>query len=704
MAANKEAVAIILDVGPHMNQGPPDGPTDLQEAKTCAELMIQRRIFSESKDEVAVVICGSERTNNSLSSDDEYQNIDVLCGLQPVSFDMLEKLAEVEATKHVCDFVDAIVVALDVIVDKTKNLKFSSRRVVLLSNLGGTFNDSQQSIIAEGMKNSDLSLTIVCPFDVQDIGDDLGKLSAGQQKAVKYVGRILEAVNGDSYTFSQAMPALMSYEKKRTRPTPWNANLEIGPDISIPISSYIKVVEVKPKPWKQCVAKRPAVPVRCDTVYYRNDEKESEVEKDGTIPAYRYGSTLVPFTDENRAAMEGSKAGSGRGLQVLGFTDEANIKRHYYMGDKTSYVVARKGDESAGAALSALIQALKKSKMVAIVRYAFSDKSAPRMGFLSPRIKERYECLVFIQLPYMEDLRRFTFLPLDTNKDNIPTDTQLSLFDDLIAAMDLTAVDIDGEPEELFKSSQTSNPYLQRLYQCIQHRAMHPKDPLPPTPQYIADAIKTPKAVSELAEPVLKKIAAAFPLEEVAPVKVPQDNGVGPSDQSKDHVSNSDEPASKRARTDVSMADLVATATTKVDVVNPVEDFKKLVSGKDHSYSEVCEQLEEVILKLFKDALGRAAHGKAVQCLRAYRESALEKSNPNMFNTFLKKLKELYSGDQDDVWNLLAKEAVPPIAKKECDRSTWPDGEVENFYAAEKQNADKEEQPAKDEDDLLDMM
>ncbi|KAH6935125.1 hypothetical protein HPB50_003453 [Hyalomma asiaticum] len=387
--------------------------------------MAANKIFSESKDEVAVVICGSQRTNNSLSSDDEYQNIDVLCGLQPVSFDMLEKLAAVEATKHVCDFVDAIVVALDVIVDKTKNLKFSSRRVVLLSNLGGTFNDSQQSIIAEGMRNSDLSLTVVCPFDIQNIGDDLGKLSASQQKAVKYVGRILEAVNGDSYTFSQAMPALMSYEKKRTRPTPWNANLEIGPDISIPISSYIKVVEVKPKPWKQCVAKRTTVPVRCDTVYYRNDEKESEVERDSTIPAYRYGSTLVPFTDENREAMEGSKAGSGRGLQVLGFTDETNIKRHYYMGDKTSYVVARKGDE-----------------MVAIVRYAFSDKSAPRMGFLSPRIKDRYECFVFIQLPYMEDLRRFTFLPLDTNKDNIPTDMQLSLFDDLIAAMDLTAVDM----------------------------------------------------------------------------------------------------------------------------------------------------------------------------------------------------------------------------------------------------------------------
>ncbi|KAL1438111.1 hypothetical protein MTO96_048203 [Rhipicephalus appendiculatus] len=457
--------------------------------------MIQRRIFSESKDEVAVVICGSgsERTNNSLSSDDEYQNIDVLCGLQPVSFDMLEKLAEVEATEHVCDFVDAIVVALDVIVDKTKNLKFSSRRVVLLSNLGGTFNDSQQSIIAEGMKNSDLSLTIVCPFDVQDIGDDLGKLSAGQQKAVKYVGRILEAVNGDSYTFSQAMPALMSYEKKRTRPTPWNANLEIR-----------------------------ARHLHTNLIIHQGSGGQAQtvetVCRETSCDMARLWFHLPTRTGQ---PWREARQVPGRGLQVLGFTDEANIKRHYYMGDKTSYVVARKGDESAGAALSALIQALKKSKMVAIVRYAFSDKSAPRMGFLSPRIKERYECLVFIQLPYMEDLRRFTFLPLDTNKDNIPTDTQLSLFDDLIAAMDLTAVDIDGEPEELFKSSQTSNPYLQRLYQCIQHRAMHPKDPLPPTPQYIADAIKTPKAVSELAEPVLKKIAAAFPLEEVAPVKVP---------------------------------------------------------------------------------------------------------------------------------------------------------------------------------------
>ncbi|XP_002405506.4 X-ray repair cross-complementing protein 5 [Ixodes scapularis] len=704
MAANKEAVVIILDVGPHMNQGAPGKPSDLEEAKTCAELMIQRRIFSESKDEIALVVCGSQKTNNSLSSDNEYTHIDVVANLQPVSFGLLEKLGSVKSTQHTCDFVDAVVVALDVLMDQTKNQKFAGRKVVLLSNLGGAFDDSQQNVIANGMKNSSLSLTVVCPFDIENGVDDTAKLSPSQRKAVGYVSKILKTVEGDAYTFSQAVPALTTYEKKRVRPTPWNANLEIGPDLSIPISSYIKISEAKPKTWKQCVAQRPDVPVRCDATLYRNDEKETEVEKAETVAGYRYGTTLVPFSDEDRDSLECTRG--GRGLQVLGFTDAANIKRHYYMGDKTSYVLARKGDESAEAAMSALIQALDKSKMVAIVRYAFSERSSPRMGFLSPRIKDEYECLVFVQLPYMEDLRRFTFAPLDANKDNIPTEEQLSVFDDLIAAMDLSEVEVNGEPQELFKSSQTCNPYLQRFYQCVQHRALHPKDPLPEVAPHVADALKPPKAITELARPVLEKMASLFPLHEVVPEKRKQDNTVtknGGGTVTNASVS-SDEPAAKKSRADFSMADLVATATTKVDVVNPVEDFKKLLADKDHRFDDVCSQLEGVILKLFDDTLGRAVYAKAVRCLRAYREASLEKSNPGKFNDFMNKLKSLYSIKREELWELLIKEAVQPVGKAECSKSALEDDEVKRFYVVEKEAEEKKEDEPKDEDDLLDMM
>ncbi|CAN7998908.1 unnamed protein product, partial [Ixodes hexagonus] len=706
----QEAVVIILDVGPHMDRGEPGKPTDLDEAKTCAELMIQRRIFSESKDEIALVVCGSDKTNNSLSSDNEYGHIDVVANLQQVSFGLLEKLNSVKSTQHTCDFVDAVVVALDVLMDQTKNQKFAGRKVVLLSNLGGAFDDSQQNVIANGMKNSNLSLTVVSPFDIENGEDEVDKLSPSQRKAISYVSKILKTVEGDAYSFSQAVPALTTYEKKRVRPTPWNANLEIGPDLSIPISSYIKISEAKPKTWKQCVAQRPDIPVRCDTTLYRNDEKETEVDRAETIAGYRYGTTLVPFTDEDRDALECTKG--GRGLQVLGFTDAANVKRHYYMGDKTSYVLARKGDESAEAAMSALIQALDKSKMVAIVRYAFSEKSSPRMGFLSPRIKDEYEasCLVFIQLPYMEDLRRFTFAPLDANKDNVPTEVQLSIFDDLIAAMDLSETEVNGEPQELFKSSQTCNPYLQRFYQCVQHRALHPKEPLPEIAPHVVDALKPPKTVAELSGPVFEKMASLFPLHEVVPEKRKQDDSSTKNGgaTATDPGATSDEPAAKKPRADLSMADLVATATTKaalpmafqVDVVNPVEDFKKLLADKDHTFDNVCGQLEEVIVKLLNDTLGRAVHAKAVRCLRTYREASIERSNPGKFNAFMKKLKDLYSTKREDVWEFLKKEAVQLVGKAECSKSAAEDDEVSRFYAVEKKAEEKKEEEPKDEDDL----
>ncbi|KAK8761423.1 hypothetical protein V5799_027312 [Amblyomma americanum] len=46
--------------------------------------------------------------------------------------------------------------------------------------------------------------------------------------------------------------------------------------------------------------------------------------------------------------------------------------------------------------------------------------------------------------------------------------------------------------------------------------------------------------VVDLAEPILQKIASQFPLEEVAPVSIPQDNGVGPADL------HADDPAKQK--------------------------------------------------------------------------------------------------------------------------------------------------------------
>ena len=47
--------------------------------------------------------------------------------------------------------------------------------------------------------------------------------------------------------------------------------------------------------------------------------------------------------------------------------------------------------QAAAIGLSAIIHALHESDKVAIVRYVWRNKAAPKIGFLSPHIKENYE-------------------------------------------------------------------------------------------------------------------------------------------------------------------------------------------------------------------------------------------------------------------------------------------------------------------------
>lgn len=53
------------------------------------------QIFAESKDEVAVVLFGTNGTCNSLASEDQYQNITVHRSLKLPDFDLLEDIQNV---------------------------------------------------------------------------------------------------------------------------------------------------------------------------------------------------------------------------------------------------------------------------------------------------------------------------------------------------------------------------------------------------------------------------------------------------------------------------------------------------------------------------------------------------------------------------------------------------------------------------------
>ena len=61
-----EAVCLVLDCGLTAGQGAPGVSSFLQRAKHCASNFVERKLYSESKDVMGVVLFGCQDTANPL--------------------------------------------------------------------------------------------------------------------------------------------------------------------------------------------------------------------------------------------------------------------------------------------------------------------------------------------------------------------------------------------------------------------------------------------------------------------------------------------------------------------------------------------------------------------------------------------------------------------------------------------------------------
>ena len=74
-----------------------------------------------------------------------------------------------------------------------------------------------------------------------------------------------------------------------------------------------------------------------------------------------------------------------------------------------------------------------------------------------------------------------------------------------------------------------------------------------------------------------------------------------------------------------------------------MEDFRSLV-GRGEALEGVAIQLERVVMRLLATAFGGDMDSKVVGCLAAYREEAKRRSRPDMYNAFIRKVKESVGG------------------------------------------------------------
>ncbi|XP_063144905.1 X-ray repair cross-complementing protein 5 isoform X3 [Candoia aspera] len=542
MSRAKTAVVLCMDVGFSVSNSAPGEESPFEQAKKVITMFVQRQVFAESKDEVSLVLFGTENTSNSLASGDQYQHITVHRHLMLPDFDLLEDIQNMTPLgSEQGDILDALIVCMDLLQKETIGKKYDKRHIEVFTDLGSPFSEDQLDIIIANLKKTGISLQFFLPFPMngEDGGGDAsaathasrnhtsfpGKgLSEQQKEGLQMVKKLMFSLDEegleDIYTFRESLERLSVFKTVERRPMPWPCQLTIGSNLSIRIVAYKAFTEEKvKKSWIVVDAKtHKKEDIQKETVYCLNDDDETEVQKEDVIQGFRYGSDIIPFSKVDEEQMKYKT--DGKCFAVLGFCRSSLIQTYRYMGNQVLKVFAAKDDEVAAVALSALIHALNELDMVAIVRYVYNWKSQPQVGAAFPLIKNEYECLAYVQLPYMEDLRHYMFSSLKNNKKYTPTDDQLCAVDSLIDSMSLVCEDeSEGTIKDIFKTSKFPNPLFQRLYQCLQHKAFHPDAPLPPIEKHLLDMLEAPQQVTAKCQAPLQKVKALFPLKEEGKIK-----------------------------------------------------------------------------------------------------------------------------------------------------------------------------------------
>jgi ATP-dependent DNA helicase 2 subunit 2 len=123
--------------------------------------------------------------------------------------------------------------------------------------------------------------------------------------------------------------------------------------------------------------------------------------------------------------------------------------------EKTHVLVAQSGNGRASLALSSFIHALYEVKSFAVARYVPKANRNPDIVLLGPEIEPDFESLIMVKIPFAEDVRRYTFPPLDkvvtvsgktiTQHRNLPNDELVKAMSDYVDAMDISEFDTDED-------------------------------------------------------------------------------------------------------------------------------------------------------------------------------------------------------------------------------------------------------------------
>ncbi|TGZ82213.1 ATP-dependent DNA helicase II subunit 2 [Ascodesmis nigricans] len=681
--ADKSATVYIVDVGRTMGQHHSGrSQSDLDFAMQYVWDKITTTISNGRKtDTVGVIGFRTDYTNNALQADDAYSNISVFKELgqflMPHVRECTEHLQPSETNRG--DGISALVVGIQLIKTFCRHLKYRKSIYLITDGRGSFDTDGLDQIVAQ-LKSETISLTILgVDFDDAEYGFKEEDKPANKAKTEAVLHQLAEDCSGVFATIAEAIDELVRPRVKEVRPVAsYKGTLTLGdPEkfdtaMSIDIERYPRTMLAKPVSASRYVVGptegggvdesmridgQGLQAVKQARVYQVPDESapggKKDIDKDDMEKGYKYGRTIVPISkiDENVTVYE-----TKPGMEIVGFTEARKYKRFFHMSN-TNVIVPQKLNDQAAIALSSLIHTLAEYESYAIVRFVKKANEAPVMIALAPNLEPDFECLIDVQLPFIEDFRPYKFPPLNTVRTVtgktlsehrfIPTDDMNVLMSAYVDSMDLSDPSSDGD--DFITTEDTFSPILHRVNQIIRYRATHPDSPLPPVPDILMKYSHPPPELIGKSQPHIDALIKACDVKRVTPVLKSRRTREQPKPKSGLDI---DELLGISSDQKVRI---------RISLSNAVAEYKQKISADDADEAVMKEAASEMFnhaRELVKTSIADLNYGRARSLLAVVREEMGELEYYGVWNDEFRKLKKdvlgkKLDGDRSDWWEEL---------------------------------------------------
>lgn len=350
-------------------------------------------------------------------------------------------------------------------------------------------------------------------------------------------------------------------------------------------------------------------------------------------------------------------------------------------------VIPQKTNTKAILALSSLIHTLHELESYAVARLVTKDGREPEIRLLTPSIEPDFECLLDVQLPFIEDVRPYKFPPLDrvmtvsgkkiTEHRNLPSGSLQKAMNGYVDGMDLSGLerDEDGNPVEYLQMTDAFSPIIHRIDQAVRWRAVHVNEPIPPPAEILIKYTKPPSKLVEQSKPQLEGLVS------VADVKK-----VPPKTQARKRTRNEVKPLSG-----LDVGALLASKSKKARISkeNAIPEFRQAIDNSEspESIKDAAKQLGAIIEAQIKDSFADQAYQAALEKLSAFRQEMIDVDEPDEYNKFVKGLKarllgEALNGDRREMWWLIKQQKLGLISKKTSEISSIHDDEANEFLSS----------------------